>query len=112
MGYASAGARTVSRPGVRRRKNHAALATNSLVPTQAASCAGSSDTEKRRRTQPAAAARRAALPIDAGYPRSAPDVARASITAAGGASHGVPTDRSTAPPGCAAAACAAEANRS
>ncbi|MEY4010368.1 MAG: hypothetical protein RLZZ93_1060 [Actinomycetota bacterium] len=42
--------------------------------------------------------RSASLPIEAGYPRSEPEPDRASITAGGGGSHGVPMDRSTIPP--------------
>ena len=89
---------TVSRCGERRCKNQAALATNSLVPTQAATCSGSTETAKRRAIQRAAAARSAPLPTDDGYPRSVPDVDSRSTTAWGGASHGVPMDRSMAPP--------------
>jgi hypothetical protein len=47
--------------------------------------------------------RKASDPIEAGYPRSAFDCDRASITAGGGGSHGVPIDKSTIPPSCAAA---------
>ena len=47
--------------------------------------------------------RNASEPIEAGYPRSEFDCDKASMTAGGGGSHGVPIDKSTIPPSCAAA---------
>ena len=54
----------------------------------------------------------AGLPAEAGYPRSLPDVDKASTTAGGGGSHGVPTEQSTIPPGNAAASWPRAATRS
>ena len=53
---------------------------------------------KRRPIQRAIDLRKFSEPIDAGYPRSEPEPASASITACGGGSHGVPMERSTIPP--------------
>ena len=75
------------------------LATNSLVPTQAASSSsGSTSTPKRRPIQSAAARRNSGEPGDVGYPRSVPEEAMAASTSSGGGSNGVPIEQSTSPP--------------
>ena len=113
VGYDTEGYRTVSLSGSRSRRTWGTEATSSLVPTHAATPAvGTSASPKRRTNHSAAAARSAALPTEAGYPRSVPDDASASTASGGGASHGVPTEQSTMPPGCASAALARPANRS
>ena len=78
----------------------------------AATADGSTCTPSRRAIHAAAASRNAGVPTDGGYPRSAPDRASASTTAAGGGSNGVPIDRSTAPPSCSAATARRGSSRS
>ena len=88
-------------------------ATSSLVPTQAATEAGgTAGSPKRRSSHAAAAPISAGLPAEAGYPRSVPEEARASITPGAGGSHGVPMEQSTTPPGRAWASLPSAATRS
>ena len=113
VGYDTAGYSTVSRSGVRRRSTCGTEATNSLVPTHAATDAGgTSSRPKRRVSQRAAASRSCGLPAEAGYPRSESEDANASTTAGSGGSHGVPMEQSTIPPSCASASLASPASRS
>ena len=87
----------MSRSGCRRRMNQPRDATNSLVPTQAATFEGSTSTPNRLDIHPAAAASRsAALPVGCGVARApAPEELSASTTSGGGGRTGC---RSTGPP--------------
>ena len=103
----------MSRPGSRKRSRCGTEATNSLVPTQAATDDdGTSVSPKRRASHPAAASRSCGLPAEAGYPRSLPDDASASRTVRSGGSYGVPMEQSTMPPSWASATLASPASRS
>ena len=98
VGYEIAGYSTVSRVGFRSRIHWGSVPTNSFVPMQAAIDDVATSIENRRSIQADIASRSGAEPIDAGYPRSAPEEPNALMTDAGGGSNGVPIDRSTTPP--------------
>ena len=104
VGYDTAGYRTVSRDGSRSRSRCGREATSSLVPMQLTIWTGSMATPKVRSNHPAAASRSAGPPTARGYPADeGPAAARAAVTMSGTGSIGVPTDRSTIPPGAASA---------
>ncbi len=98
VGYATAGCSTRSRPVVPILRCCATPATSSLVPTHAAMASMGTSMPNRLAIHAAAASRKRGLPSEVGYPRSVSDDDSASTTARGGGSHGVPTERSTAPP--------------
>ncbi len=102
----------MSRPGERSFSHWGSVPTNSLEPMQAPTTEGSTATSKRRAIQRLTAARSAAVPMLAGYPRSASDVEKAATTAGGAGSIGVPIDRSTTPPSCFAAIGCSRSSRS
>ena len=73
------------------------------MPTQAPMPEGGTATPRRPSSYAAAAARNAGLPTEVGYDRSAPEEDSAATTAGNGGSVGSPIERSTMPPGSAAA---------
>ena len=102
----------MSRDGSCSRSRCGSDATSSLVPTTLTTCTGSSETPKERSIHPAAASRKAGPPIARGYPAApGPAFASASTTISGTGSLGVPTDRSTMPPGASAARCLSASSR-
>ncbi len=72
---------------------------NSLVPMTGSTLSGSTVTPCRLASQPAAAARSAGVPAVAGYPGESAAPVSASMMIGGTGSTGVPTDKSTMPPG-------------
>ena len=74
-------------------------AMNSLVPITGSTETGSTCTSSERASHPAAAERSSGVPAVSGYPGALAAAARAFWMTTGTGSTGVPTDRSTAPPG-------------